>query len=118
MNWAKEVEEARPTTIHTYNAWIAETGRHMIIDPGLENFGLPAFTNTKGLDDLKLQSFPFYPGLMDIGHGYHLTTNPNMVLGWAEQWYTPLPVQNWEELFVSHPKRPAQKKDWREMCHL
>ncbi|MCP4052482.1 MAG: hypothetical protein GY739_05320, partial [Mesoflavibacter sp.] len=91
FNWAKEVEDAGPTTIHTYNAWIFETGRQMVIDSRLENFGLPEFTNTIGLDDLKLQSFTVYPGLMDIGHGYHLTTNPSMVLGWVEQRYTQLP---------------------------
>ncbi|MCP4065916.1 MAG: hypothetical protein GY740_22095, partial [Gammaproteobacteria bacterium] len=105
--------EVVPTPTTCRVARLVETAQTIILDSTRPNYGLPETVNPIGLDQLKLPAFTWFPSIMKMGHGYHLTTNPALVFGWSESSAAPIFAGEWENQFVSQGGQKPLRRDWR-----
>ncbi|MCP4058191.1 MAG: hypothetical protein GY738_12910, partial [Pseudoalteromonas sp.] len=100
---------------HSFVGRLCQNGRAIIIDDRWKNFGLPEFSNTIGLEDLSRDHYHHFPGICDMGHGYHFTTNPACVFNWSDHSEMPIAALHWEDQFVSQGDNAPKMRDWRDI---
>ncbi|MCP4118916.1 MAG: hypothetical protein GY737_26675, partial [Desulfobacteraceae bacterium] len=105
-----------PTTCRV--ARLVETAQTIILDSTRPNYGLPETVNPIGLDQLKLPAFTWFPSIMNMGHGYHLTANPALVFGWPVSSAAPPSAGERENQFVSQGGQKPLRRDWRFVAKL
>ncbi|MCP4115834.1 MAG: hypothetical protein GY737_10595, partial [Desulfobacteraceae bacterium] len=66
-------------------ARLVQMAQVIMLNGNMPNWGLPDTANTRGMDQLKWKQIDWHVTPMDIGYGYHVTTNPALICGWSQQ---------------------------------